>query len=75
MSTSLRDVYEWHMENAKECAGRADLETQAVMHLDFAKALQPHLPPPPCGMCRGSGSQIISDSESYEVLPCDCQMP
>lgn len=73
MSTGIREVYEWHMENARECMGRADLESQAVMHLDFAKALQSHLPPQPCGMCRGSGLQMISDSESYEVLPCDCQ--
>lgn len=73
MSTDIREVYEWHMENARECMGRADLESQAVMHLDFAKALQSHLPPQPCGMCRGSGLQMISDSEAYEVLPCDCQ--
>lgn len=73
MSTDIREVYEWHMENAHECIGRADLESQAVMHLDFAKALQPYLPPQPCQMCRGSGLQMLSDSDSYEVIPCDCQ--
>lgn len=73
MSTSLREVYEWHMENAKECAGRADLESQAVMHLDFAKALQPYLPPQPCGMCHGSGLIFVHDSDAHDVVTCDCQ--
>ncbi len=29
MSISIKEVYEWHMENARECIGRSDLKEQA----------------------------------------------
>lgn len=72
MSMTVREVYEWHLENAKECRG-SDEKEQRKMHLEMADALRPHLPPQPCVLCRGSGSLYVQDSDAYDIVACDCQ--
>lgn len=73
MTISIKDVYQWHRENAEECIGRADQAGQARMHLDFAQALRPFLPPQLCASCRGSGFRQLNDSDACDIVPCDCQ--
>jgi hypothetical protein len=72
MSMTIREVYEWHLENAQECRGN-ELQNQKRMHLDMAEALKEHLPPQPCGLCRGSGLLYLQDSDAYDIVACDCQ--
>lgn len=72
MKITIREVYEWHIENAHECRGR-ELQDQKQMHLDMANALRPHLPPPPCMVCHGRGSYLMANDEGYELVTCDCQ--
>lgn len=72
MAITIREVYEWHLENAQECRG-SELQDQKQLHLDMAEALKEHLPSTPCRVCYGKGSYLMSDDDGYEVVPCECQ--
>lgn len=72
MSVTIRDVYQWHIESVQECAHNVSTREMAQLHAEFAKALRPYLPPLLCPICRGSGFQEVTDSDSCEVIPCRC---
>ena len=67
-TTILNEMIEYHMAKAKSTRDYGEM----INHGTWAGVLKSFLPPVPCGSCRGTGYQQLTDSDAVELMPCEC---